>query len=54
MLIVLRADLKAAVEQTAAELKAIKMLELEDLKRRLEAEKWQSLDISSIAEKVKA
>lgn len=39
--------------QVVAKLKATRMLELEDLEQRLEAEKKHSQEIFSIAEKVK-
>lgn len=51
---VLRADLDASIEQTAAKLIAARMLELEDLERCLDAEEKRSQEVSSIVEKVKA
>lgn len=52
-MIILRDDLEASVEWIVAELKVKRMLKLEDLERRLEAEKKWSQELSSITEKVK-
>lgn len=50
----MRADLEVSVEQTTAKLRTTRMLELEDLEMRVEAEKKISQEISSVVEKVRA
>lgn len=54
LLIVLRANLKASVEQTASEMKVVRIRELEVLEWRLEAKNRRSQEISSISIKQKA
>lgn len=54
LLIALRADLEASVEWTASKLKAGRIFELEDLEQWLEAKKRRSLELSSLAKKLKA
>lgn len=50
----LRVDLEASVAQAAAKLKVTRMLELEDLERRFEAEKKHSHEVFSIFERLRA
>lgn len=54
LLVVLRVDIEALIERTAAKLQAERMLWFEDFERWLEAEKKRSLELSSITEKAKA
>lgn len=52
-LAILRADIEATIQRTAAELHAERMLWLHDFEDQLKPEKKQSLELSSLAIKAK-